>query len=138
MKRFLIVATIAISLAACSKSNNREGMSQITGQWEHRKDIGGIMAYINYPVGNGNIQVFDGNGQFKAMYAGAVVRTGTYQIKASGRANKWLLSTTYTFNSQPQTRTDTVMFEGNQLIYLPEWTCCDMQTMYYERVSEHP
>lgn len=132
-----MIAVACITVVSCSKPH-RETNNKIVGQWEHRKDIGGIAAVINYPVGNGNIQQFGSNNELTIFNPGGTTYTGTYDLRTSGRKDKWLLTLQYPINGQMQSSTDTVQFEGNQLIYLPMHLCCDMQTMYYERVGGKP
>ena len=137
MKTVVITALIGMIITSCSK-NNREGTNKIVGQWEYRKNAGGIAGTINYPPGNGYIQVFAGNNNFSHLHADTITISGAYSIHASGRQDKWLLQKTYLFNGQQQTSTDTVRFEGNQLIYLPASLCCDMPTLYFERINGKP
>ncbi len=137
MKTMIIAAVVCITVISCSKSH-REASNKIVGQWEHRKDIGGIAAVIHYPAGNGNIQQFGSNNELTILQPGGTSYTGTYNIRTSARENKWLLTLQYMLNGQMQSTTDTVQFEGNQLIYLPMQLCCDMQTRYYERVNGKP
>jgi len=137
MKTVMMAALAGTMLISCAKSN-REATNQIAGQWEHRKDEGGFAAVIHYPPGNGNKQVFGNNNELTILQADTVKFTGTYAIRASGKPQKWLLQLSYKINGQLETSTDTVQFAGNQLIYLPQVSCCDVPTRYYERVSDKP
>jgi len=137
MKTLMITILAGLVISSCSK-NNREANELITGQWEHRKDEGGFVPLIQYPPGNGNIQVFGSNKEFKVMRAGAVAYSGNYELRESGVTGKWLLKLNYTLNGQQQSGTDTVIIANNQLIHLPDSPCCDMPTRFYERLGEQP
>jgi len=131
---FLIAGLAGLCLAACSKTNRAAGNHMITGKWELREQIGDIAGKIEYEPGNGNTCVFSGDSSFQTTHANIISLTGTYKIKPSANSGDWLLTFQFIQNGQAQSQTDSVRFGNMQLIFLPQASCCDIPTTYYQRL----
>jgi len=134
-KLLLIIAGFGgLLLSACGKTNRTTDNSLIDGKWELRQQLGGIIAKIDYEPGNGNTYIFTSDGSFQTTHANTPSLTGTYKMIPSASSSDWLLTFQFVQNGQPQSQTDSVRLGNNQLIFLPQASCCDIPTVYYERL----
>lgn len=131
MKIFLILAFAASLFVSCSKNNS---LHAIEGKWELRESQGGIAGNIHYPAGNGILYQFGSNGQYESDAPGYPARTGVYTIQKAANTSDWIIQLQYVLNGASFTERDSVRFEKNQLIFLPKETCCDVPTVYYEKL----
>ena len=136
MKTLLVIIAGfgGLLLSACGKTNRTTGNSLIEGKWELRQQLGGIIAKIDYEPGNGNTYVFTSDGNFQTTHANTTSVTGTYKMIPSASSSDWLLTFQFVQNGQTQSQTDSVRFGNNQLIFLPQASCCDIPTVYYEHL----
>jgi hypothetical protein len=132
--KIIIIAALACIITASCKKNNVIGQQTIAGKWELRKSSGGIAGTINYDPGNGSVYVFDNTKSYQLLSPTAIVHTGSYEIKESANAGDWLLQLRYLSNNQPQIENDSIRFSNNQLIFLATSSCCDMPTVFYEKL----
>ena len=131
MKTFIVSAFAICLSVACSKNNI---LRNIEGKWELRESQGGIAGTIQYPAGNGILFQFGSNGQYESNAPGYPSRRGNYTIQKATNAADWIIQFQYVLNGQSFTEKDSVRFEKNQLIFLPKETCCDIPTVYYEKL----
>lgn len=105
----------------------------IVGNWELRKEVGGIAGTIDYPPGNGTIYSFTSGGKYKLRYKGVTSDSGAYTLKPIALTHNWYLKFNSTRNNYDWV--DSVTINGNQLIFFPRIVCCDAPTITYERIS---
>ena len=133
-----MVAVLAgFLLVSCTKKISQN--NNITGKWEVRKSVGGFAGTIQYEPGQGPLYEFDTNEKFRVsriFTPGGSGLSGSYALKSSRRPGDWLLELSY-LNAQTghiDITTDSIRFEKNQLIFLPQASCCDIPTTFLERV----
>jgi hypothetical protein len=129
-----ILAGSIIFATACTKQNSA-GERNISGSWELRKATGGILALIKYAPGNGHTQQFESNHRFRVQRADSLLYEGTYTIEPANNKGDWRLWRSFRFNGALQSSVDSVRFTVDQLIFLPPFSCCDMQTIFYEKLK---
>ncbi|MEP7280178.1 MAG: hypothetical protein ABI813_16140 [Bacteroidota bacterium] len=132
MKAYFTAALTVSLLTSCSK--NSIPRQQITGQWELRKEVGGLAGLIQYEPGTGRTLKFGDDKTFQANYPNGPDQVGTYEIVPSANPGYWILNTHFLANGQPSDSRDSIRFEKNQLIILPFASCCDIPTDYYDRL----
>ena len=133
MKRIITMGIACLLVVSCKK-NSLEGQQLLAGNWELRQSSGGIAGTINYEPGNGNAYNFNNDKTYRFTFNGTLVYGGTYEIKESAHYGHWLLQLQYALNNQVVTQTDSVRFDGSQLIFIPAFSCCDMPTLSYARL----
>lgn len=133
--RVYIIVVLACMITASCKKNNVTGQQTIAGRWELRQSSGGVAGTVNYNPGNGSVYVFDNMDSYQLLDSAAIVRSGTYNISAAVNPGDWILKLHHLVNSQSQTDTDSIRFSNNQLIFLATSSCCDMPTLFYEKLQ---
>lgn len=128
MKKFLFV----ISLFAVFSCSKHTGLRKIVGNWEIRKSEGGIAGIINYPAGNGNIYTFTSGGNYKFSDKGALQDEGSYTLNPVPGTQNWYLELRSIHHNSVSV--DSVSIHGNQLVFLPRYTCCVFPTVFYEKL----
>lgn len=129
MKKILFVFLL-FTFFSCRKN---EIHKSIVGNWELRKEVGGIAGTINYPIGNGNMYSFTSRGNFQQSYKGLVQDEGTYSLSPVALTKNWYLKLKSTRNNYETV--DSISVESNKLIFLPKIVCCDFPATTYEKLS---
>lgn len=126
MKKILVLILLA-AMISCHKDNT----PPISGKWELRKATGGIAPYIAYAPGTGNIWQFNNDNTYTFFSnTGTAYQNGTYSVQRSGNNNEYKLQ----LKSASSTSTIKIQLNGNELLQIPEETCCDMQTLFFVRL----
>ena len=138
MKPYLLIFFCCFLFIRCSQNSSLP--LSIIGKWELREQIGGIVADIKYPPGNGQTISLNADGSFISEYPSAissnnVTRNGTYQLKVANAQNDLILSFTFQNNNQTVIERDSIRFQNNQLLFLPQASCCDIPTIFYEKIN---
>ena len=128
MKTIAVVLLLITGLS-CNKNRADSGNCNIVGQWEIRKEVGGIAAEITFPPGNGNVYEFSSNGTYQHFFNGAVDETGFYTLHSSSTPGQWTLVMISTY-----TRTISVTISSHELIFLKLYQCCDYPDSYFEKI----
>lgn len=133
MKAVITAFFAGLVLFSCTKSNGTTGPDSITGKWELRMSSGGFAGTIIYPPGNGTVVIFSNNRQFRFTNT-IVTDSGTYNIKKAAAPGSYLLELQYVYNGQTQATSDSIKVNGNQLIFFPASSCCDVPTTMYIKI----
>jgi len=137
MKTFIIALLTGFLFVSCNKTN-RSPQDIVTGNWELRQAVGGIAGTISYEPGAGQLLILQSDKKFhieRVISTGMFPLAGTYEIKESARPGDWLLRREYSSSANPVIENDSIRLEGNSLIFLPSAPCCDIQTLFYEKVK---
>jgi hypothetical protein len=81
MKPILLMICLGMSVmifAGCKK-NSSDPSASLTGGWEMRTSVGGLLPGKIYPAGNGNIWEFKKD-SFRTYWNGKLIDSGKYQI----------------------------------------------------------
>ena len=141
MKQILsicLVLSLATGFISCSKDSETTATgpsttsAAIAGNWELRKDIGGIGGGSTHEPGNGIIYKFT-TSTFESLDSGTVIESGTYTIiKDRSEINQVVLDRIIFNNDYSSTKTF-ITVSGNKLTLM--FDAVDGGAREYEKIN---
>ena len=138
MKELILVALggMLVVVGACHKpitTAEDMALNAFTGSWELRQSVGGFAGTITYQPGNGNTIEYKSDRSYKVS-GNNFVQEGQYHLAGTSRAGDWWIMRQYTVNNQAFSSKDSVRIQEGKLVFLPSANCCDIATIFYERI----